>query len=89
MRKRWHFTCANCGSSFESTFKGAKFCGRSCSSQYTRKHIKEKSEMKTRVIQCPNNEGVSCYADYCWKCGWNPAVAQRRLDKLLGKECAV
>ena len=23
----------------------------------------------------------------CYRCGWNPKVAQKRLDKLVGKEC--
>lgn len=88
MRKQFSFICANCGASFESHYKDAKFCSRTCSSQcaHSQRYRKDR-EMTSKVIQCPYNEGVSCYADHCWKCGWNPAVAQRRLNKLLGKEC--
>lgn len=46
-----------------------------------------------RVLKpCPYNDGCRCdqyQRKKCYRCGWNPKVAQRRFDKLLGKECRV
>lgn len=35
--------------------------------------------------QCPHNEACVCQKKDCYHCGWNPTVAQRRLEKILGK----
>lgn len=32
---------------------------------------------------CPYNEGCACQKKECWKCGFNPKVAQARSDKML------
>ena len=39
---------------------------------------KRKSEKNT---SCPYNEGCACYTKDCWKCGWNPKVAQKRQEE--------
>lgn len=44
--------------------------------------------MGTPKFDCPHNEGVAC-DDYkqkpCHRCGWNPKVAQKRLEKICEK----
>ena len=31
---------------------------------------------------CPHNEGVACTTAKCERCGWDPTVAQKRLEAL-------
>ena len=83
MRHIETFTCVNCGVKFESRIKDAKFCSKQCSNQRGAK-IRSNS-----LSQCPNNRWVVCDTQKCdcETCGWNPEVSQRRMDKLLGKEC--
>ena len=96
MRNKYSFICTICGASFKSYHKDAKCCSKKCSSKsaYLHKSKKDREitstkdrEITSKVIQCPFNEGVACDASHCWKCGWNPAVAQRRLNEILGKGC--
>lgn len=36
---------------------------------------------KNEITQCPRNEGVGCaHTADCENCGWNPDVAERRLE---------
>ena len=40
------------------------------------------------VLTCPYNEGCQCTSYQrvgCYRCGWNPKVAQKRSEKILGK----
>lgn len=39
----------------------------------------------TKDTTCPHNEAVTCERKNCRKCGWNPNVAKRRLEKITGK----
>ena len=39
----------------------------------------------TKNKDCPYNNALECSVKNCTRCGWNPEVAQRRLDKILGK----
>ncbi len=44
------------------------------------------------VETCQYNDGCQCdryQRKECYRCGWNPKVAQRRAEKLLRKGCAV
>lgn len=40
-----------------------------------------------KTMVCPHNEGCSCTEAQrqCWKCGWNPKVAQKRIEKSMKK----
>ena len=41
---------------------------------------------------CPHNDGCWCNSRQkrdCYRCGWNPNVAKRRFEEILGKECKV
>ena len=31
---------------------------------------------------CPHNEECRCRSRDCWRCGWNPKVAEKRRAKL-------
>lgn len=80
-------TCANCGEKFEARSKSAKYCSHSCANHAY--HLRRgKKKRKTEYGGCPHNVNVKCRVHMCDSCGWNPEVAQRRLDNLLGKECA-
>ena len=37
---------------------------------------------------CPHNDACECTEAQrqCWKCGWNPEVAKRRMAKMLKKK---
>lgn len=74
--------CENCGKEFEARAKNAKYCCRRCANQ--RGNAKR---VAPRPFQCPHNREVHCSVKKCAACGWNPEVAQRRMDKFLGKEC--
>lgn len=39
------------------------------------------------VFQCPYNEECSCDPSrrFCERCGWNPAVAKARLERICKK----
>lgn len=89
MRKKRPYTCVNCGIGFESVIKDAKFCGKHCSNQYKQTQGNAELNSGQYAIQCPNNEGVVCDRPYCYKCGWNPVVAQRRMDNFRRRKCAV
>lgn len=83
-------TCEGCGKVFTSSIKNARFCGRACANRnYETKKYKGRAKVdKSKYPRCPNNKWVACHDQTnCANCGWNPAVAQRRKDKLLGKEC--
>jgi hypothetical protein len=39
---------------------------------------------------CPYNDGCHCdqyQRTRCYRCGWNPKVAEKRIAKILGREC--
>lgn len=37
----------------------------------------------TKDTNCPHNCALLCEVKTCYRCGWNPIVAQKRLDKIL------
>ena len=40
---------------------------------------------ENRVYVCPYNEECRCVRIECYKCGWNPKVAERRREALAEK----
>lgn len=32
---------------------------------------------------CIYNDGCKCLMKTCWKCGWNPKVHKKRMEKLM------
>lgn len=39
----------------------------------------------TKNTGCPYNDTLRCEVKNCKRCGWNPVVAQQRIDKILRK----
>jgi len=74
------FVCQQCGKEFEGKpdEKSRVFCSKACY---------EKFRGETRYFTCPYNDAVDCEQGKkkCYTCGWNPAVAKVRMDKLLNK----
>lgn len=38
---------------------------------------------------CPYNDACQCMVKKCNRCGWNPTVAQMRMDKALNRQSEV
>lgn len=39
---------------------------------------------RRKPYACPHNEACRCEVKQCYKCGRNPKVAKKRMDKILG-----
>lgn len=75
MNRQVEFTCLICGKKGIDYSGGSKkYCSIGCGNR-ARRH--------TSGTPCKYNEGVECAIPNCDACGWNPAVSQDRLDKLL------
>lgn len=80
--------CAYCGEFFKAR-PGRRFCSWAC---YSKERVQDACKPKpiqkkeTVAAACQFNEGVICYpAGECSNCGWNPAVAERRLASILAQ----
>lgn len=83
--KRYYreFTCFVCGEKGidRGIRQNAKYCSTRCRNYANRKGIKIEIE---NLCMCMHNEGVLCTIHQCEGCGWNPAVQQARVEKLMG-----
>lgn len=74
--------CAYCGEPFAGRVN-ARFCSKACYNKSLEARSPGQQESKDPDI-CQYNDGVLCYpAGECKQCGWNPAVAQSRLNRIL------
>lgn len=48
-------------------------------------YVKVTKYYKPKRFVCPYNGACWCTQKICRACGWNPKVAQRRKEKLLGR----
>lgn len=80
MRPTYVKSCENCGKQFESTSFHARYCSCHCSNKA---RAGRRRELKKEQM-CPHNNYVTCNNHECGSCGWNPEVAQKRMDKVLG-----
>lgn len=46
-------------------------------------YVKLASYEKKRTKDCIYNDGCKCQMKTCWKCGWNPKVHKKRMEKLM------
>lgn len=81
--------CTYCGTSFPGR-STAKFCSRQCYLKNGADNAAARQQAAWKAIpklySCEFNEGVSCFpVGDCQKCGWNPNVAQKRLERILAK----
>ena len=72
--------CVICGKKItdRSTNHARKYCSESCSYQGWR--IRNGLQAKKPAFLCVHNNYVECQIHNCRTCGWNPEVAQKRLD---------
>lgn len=80
MRPTYVKSCENCGKQFETNYEHTRFCGYPCAYQARLRRIKEARDGS----KCPYNEALICLDKKCEACGWNPEVAQRRIDEIMG-----
>ena len=79
MLKLREFNCIFCGtiSVDRSHTKTKKFCSPECAKAYQRA---KKGIGNDNWVRCRFNEGVECSKHKCGECGWNPAVAKKRME---------
>lgn len=80
MRPTYVKACEYCGKQFETNYSCTRFCGYPCLQQAKKHRIKE----ARGASQCPHNNYLICLDKKCDTCGWNPEVAQQRMEKILG-----
>lgn len=74
--------CPHCGKAFQPWNAKHRFCSREC----YRQHTQEQGEPPIpEEFRCPYNDRRACQERRCGVCGWNPVVARRRTERLLGK----
>lgn len=79
--------CKNCGRDITPLDnRRRKFCSKECCDSFHKKKYKNedfKPYIEPEFI-CPHNEGISCLCKNCSTCGWNPEVAQKRMEAYSG-----
>ena len=77
--------CARCGTLFLPNKNTQNFCSKNCreNAYYHEKIAKDKAVPVE--LGCPHNEHLVCEVHNCSQCGWNPEVAQARLEKIVAK----
>lgn len=78
------YQCANCGTEGidNSLRQNRKFCCTTCADTYYRRQKGVGIPKDNRQL-CQFNDGVECYKKQCRNCGWNPAVARKRLEAVI------
>ena len=77
----YEYTCVNCGKvvKVQRKWQLKTFCSKSCAVAYRYK-VKYEQQGGSCIY---HPVGVICYRQECSKCGWNPEVAQARLEKIM------
>lgn len=74
-------SCVVCGKKFwvkdGNPYKQV-YCSEECRVKFTKNRIRKWRQ--ARKVRCPYGE-YQCEVAKCNACGWNPEVAQRRLEK--------
>lgn len=71
--KRIELTCQYCGKKYFGILRKRKYCSRRC-----RYAVEEKVS-----YGCPFNDAVVCKKKQCDSCGWNPAIAKKRIARIM------
>lgn len=90
--------CPSCGTEFKTDRNTQTFCCHKCSN--SGRILKERGNYDDSFAwtktnghyDCPYAFGVGCSVRQCNKCGWNPEVAQARMEAIIRKrkgECNV
>ena len=76
-------TCDVCGTVFSTNRDDKIRCSRRCANIAANRA--KRKRMKTNTDSCPHNEHLVCEVHNCSQCGWNPEVAQARLERIVAK----
>ena len=70
--------------------RNQQYCGRACASRSRTLPKMDAFEQPVEWVKvsedpsdCPYAEGLNCTERKCGTCGWNPEVAQKRLEQFL------
>ena len=74
--------CGWCGKLFQPIRPSHLFCSKDC---YAAAAYTVNKKPIPVELSCSYNEQLICSMHTCSKCGWNPEVAQARLDAILAK----
>ena len=74
-------TCKLCGKEFNYYRERTKFCSRDCYNKHREMLVAQGINAYQQSI-CRHNVGVACEEQNCDTCGWNPAVAQKRMERI-------
>lgn len=80
------FICEVCGTEFrDDSRKYRRFCSKKCSNTWHMRTYRDVIKAaQPKEVPCPQNPGVWCSdQSQCSACGWNPAVAMARQDRIL------
>ena len=77
----YEFSCVHCGKvvKVERKWQVQTFCSKSCAISY--RHKMRFEQQGGCCIYHPM--GVMCDRHLCSNCGWNPEVAQARLERIM------
>lgn len=80
--------CKYCGKEIDAMRTSRQYCDSRCYEKYRWKH----NVLKHKVLAIDEDlvcllgvAGIECDKKQCSKCGWNPEVAARRLEKFRAK----
>ena len=76
-------TCAMCGKKItdRSTNHAKLYCSAACNHLAYR--IRNGMVAKAPTFSCIHNQYVECQIHNCGTCGWNPEVAQKRIEAFM------
>ena len=82
MEKNEIATCPQCGTKFPKTRIDKIYCSKKCRAILKNREMRaaKKEESVELLTGCPYNEALECTKRQCDSCGWNPVVAERRLN---------
>lgn len=74
--------CEVCGTEFLQNRPDKKYCTRRCTMIARNRAARDRAKTKVKAVgvDCPYNEAVQCDKRRCESCGWNPVVAQKRME---------
>ncbi len=72
------FICVVCGKKGEARHGDKMYCSNRCNAiAFRRRHSNDTEQL------CRFNEGVTCNGGDCSSCGWNPEIADQRMDMAM------
>lgn len=81
----FEFTCEYCGKvvQVEKEWQVQRFCNKSCAASYRNEKQTGWTKFEDAGECVFQPESVICGKRICNNCGWNPEVAQARLERIM------